>query len=79
MLGIFLLTAKSGARVISFEPSSKAFRQLSQVSKDYNLEILKVAAGFKNHKVQLYLNENTKELPNEDLTQSKVLTLLRQI
>ena len=68
------ILAKTGARVISFEPSSNAFLQLSQVSRDYeNLEVLNVAAGVKNDKVLLYLNENTEELPNEDLTQSSSL------
>jgi FkbM family methyltransferase len=68
------ILARTGASVISFEPSSRAYDQLNKISKKYpNIKPFKKAAGTQNREVKLYLNCDTDELPDRDLTQSSSL------
>ena len=65
--------ARSGARVISFEPNSKAFEQLKYVAKKYdNIEIRNEAAGIRHQKTKLFLHKDTNN-SNIDLTQASSL------
>ena len=67
--------AKKGVRVISFEPSIKAFTELKKVSKRFkNIETYNVAAGTSNGIVKLYLHSDTNK-SNENLTQSSSLLI----
>lgn len=62
--------ARSGARVISLEPNSKAFEQLKRVASRYpNIHIRNEAAGIKNQQTKLFLSKNSKKI-DEDFTQA---------
>jgi len=65
--------AKKGAKVISFEPNSKAYNELTKVAKKYNnIDAKNVAVGIKNRLVNLYMHKQSK-LSTEDLTQASSL------
>ena len=65
--------ARRGARVIAFEPNSKAFEKLQIVANKYpNIEAYKLAAGTINQKSKLYHHKKTSSI-NEDLTQASSL------
>ena len=67
------IMAKKGVRVISFEPGSKAFKELQKVAQRFkNIETYNVAAGTCNATVNLYLHSDTNK-SNENLTQSSSL------
>lgn len=68
------IMAKTGANVIAFEPSSRAFEQLTKYVKPYsNVTIYNQAAGIQERGVKLFLNQETREKPGLDLTQSSSL------
>jgi len=65
--------ARRGARVISFEPNSKAFEQLRCVALKYsNMELRNEACGIKNQQIKLFLHKEAKNT-DEDLTQASSL------
>ena len=65
--------AKTGARVIAFEPNKRALKELRDVAIRYpNIEVNEVAAGTKAAKVKLYLHKDS-ERTHEDLTQASSL------
>lgn len=68
------IMAKTGANVIAFEPSSRAFEQLTKFMKRYsNVKIYNQAAGIQERRVKLFLNQETRQKPDLDLTQSSSL------
>ena len=65
--------AKSGARVISFEPNPDAFQKLKSLAKRYsNIDVRSDAAGKKNQPIKLFWHKNFEET-GEDLTQASSL------
>ena len=65
--------AHRGARVISFEPNSKAFEELKNIEKRYpNVKSKNEAAGIKNQKIKLFLHKDMKNT-DRDLTSASSL------
>lgn len=65
--------AKTKAKVIAFEPNSRALEELNRVASRYkNVEVFGVAAGVKNSMMKLYLHKNSDD-KNEDFTQASSL------
>jgi len=65
--------ARRGARVISFEPNSEAFKKLRDVAQRYkNIEIRNEATGIKNQQIKLFLHKDTNN-SDGDLTQASSL------
>ena len=52
--------AKTGARIIAFEPNKTALDELEKVALRYdNIEVLGVAAGTQNSTAKLYLHKDS--------------------
>ena len=65
--------AKTGARIIAFEPNKTALNELEKVALRYdNIEVLGVAAGTQNSTAKLYLHKDSA-LTDDDLTQASSL------
>ena len=65
--------AHRGARVISFEPNSKAFEELKNVEQRYpNVKSRNEAAGIKNQQIKLFLHKDMKNT-DRDLTSASSL------
>ena len=65
--------AHRGARVISFEPNSKAFEELKKLAQRYpNVKSRNEAAGIKNQQIQLFLHKDVKNT-DRDLTSASSL------
>ena len=68
--------AHRGARVISFEPNSKAFEELKNVAQRYpNINSRNEAAGIKNQQIKLFLHKDVK---NSDRDLTKASSLISQ-
>lgn len=65
--------ANTKAKVIAFEPNSKALKELYLVASRYqNVEVLGVAAGTKSKVAKLYLHKDSAD-SDEDYTQASSL------
>ena len=64
------LIARTGAKVIAFEPNEEAVKKLNIVASRFsNIEVNAVAAGIKNDTVKLFLHKDMGN-SDEDLTQA---------
>ena len=67
------LIARTGAKVIAFEPNEEAVKKLNIVASRFsNIEVNAVAAGIKNDTVKLFLHKDMGN-SDEDLTQASSL------